>query len=295
MGVCGPDPRRAQLDLRPRPGRPRPGARASSGCRRRSSPASRTTAGHHRAGDRRRADRPGGHQRLRADDPRPVDRVDRATTATARPTSTPSALRDEIDEVNELASTATSTTASTGAASPARQEAYERAYDRLFDRAGLARASGWPAGATWSATPSPRPTCGCSPRWSASTPVYHGHFKCNRQQADRDAGAVGLRAGPVPDARLRRHHRLRPDQAALLRRAHRHQPDAASCPTGPDLAGWLDPARPRGSSAAGRSATAPRRGPPPAAEGVPAGHSPLAAERGHRGNGRLAAAPCSHP
>ena len=31
--------------------------------------------------------------------------------------------------------------------------------------------------------------------------VYHGHFKCNRQQADRDAGALGLRARPVPDRR----------------------------------------------------------------------------------------------
>ena len=68
--------------------------------------------------------------------------------------------------------------------------------------------------------------------------VYHGHFKCNRQQAQRDAGAVGLRPGPVPDARLRRHHRLRADQAALLHRARGHQPHAGSsrrartCPAG---------------------------------------------------------------
>ena len=57
-------------------------------------------------------------------------------------------------------------------------------------------------------------------------PVYHGHFKCNRQQARRDAGALGLRTRPVPNARLRRHHRLRADQAALLHRAHGHQPHA---------------------------------------------------------------------
>ena len=44
-------------------------------------------------------------------------------------------------------------------------------------------------------------------------------------QAQRDAGAVGLRAGPLPDAGFRRHHRLRPDQAALLRRPPGHQPD----------------------------------------------------------------------
>ena len=51
-------------------------------------------------------------------------------------------------------------------------------------------------------------------------PVYHGHFKCNRQKLSRDAGAVGVRPRPVPDARLRRHDGLRPDQAALLRGAH---------------------------------------------------------------------------
>ena len=45
-------------------------------------------------------------------------------------------------------------------------------------------------------------------------------------QTRRDAGAVGVRPRPVPDARIRRHHRLRADQAALLHRAQRHQPDA---------------------------------------------------------------------
>ncbi len=35
---------------------------------------------------------------------------------------------------------------------------------------------------SWWATPSPRPTSDCSPLSSASTPVYHGHFKCNRMK-----------------------------------------------------------------------------------------------------------------
>ena len=51
------DPRRAELDLRPRSRRPRPGARhrtAAGGVLR---PVPRLRAGHHRAGDRRRPDR----------------------------------------------------------------------------------------------------------------------------------------------------------------------------------------------------------------------------------------------
>ena len=84
------DARRAELDLRPRPRRARPGARhrAAAGGVRKRGPGLR--ARHHRAGHRRRPDRPGGHERLRPDHPRPVDRVDGATTATARRTCTPS-------------------------------------------------------------------------------------------------------------------------------------------------------------------------------------------------------------
>ncbi len=79
--------------------------------------------------------------------------------------------------------------------------------------------------------------------------VYHGHFKCNRQKLVRAAGAVGLRPGPLPDPRVRRHHRLPADQAALLRRArrrepHRHRPGRAghlelAHPAPPRAAGWV--------------------------------------------------------
>ena len=44
------------------------------------------------------------------------------------------------------------------------------------------------------------------------------------EQDHRDAGAVGVRAGPVPDARVRRHHRLPADQGALLPGAYRAEP-----------------------------------------------------------------------
>ena len=138
MGVCGPDPRRAQLDLRPRPRRPRPGARhrAAAGGLLRALP--RLRAGHHGAGDGRRPDRAGRHQRLPADHPRPLDGVARATTAPARPTSTPSTCATRWTR-SWSGSTATSTTASTGAGSPARRRPTTGRIDRLFDRPGLAR------------------------------------------------------------------------------------------------------------------------------------------------------------
>ena len=85
--------------------------------------------------------------------------------------------------------------------------------------------------------------------------VYHGHFKCNRSKLYRDAAALAY-ARPVPDARVRRHDRLRAHQAALPLRAHGHQPDPL-VPKGPDLPGGSRRTTAT-SSAAARSATAPR-------------------------------------
>ena len=77
LGRARPDPRRPQLDLRPRRGRPRPGARhraAPGGLPR---PRPRLPARHHRARDRRRRVGRGRDQRLPADHPRPGLRVAR--------------------------------------------------------------------------------------------------------------------------------------------------------------------------------------------------------------------------
>ena len=157
-------------------------------------------------------------------------RVDGSTTATARPQLYPEPLRDEIDEVAKRIYTEVNNGVyRCGFAGS--QEAYDKAYDRLFtaldwlserlaDQRYLVGDTITEADVRLFTT------------LARFDPVYHGHFKCNRQQARRDAGAVGVRARPVPDAGLRRHHRLRPDQAALLHRAHRHQPDAGSCPRG---------------------------------------------------------------
>ena len=272
MGICRPDPRRAQLDLRPRPGRPRPGARhraAAGGLLR---ARSRATTG---ASPCRRSSTCRPAQVVTNDFAQITldlsTRVARPTTGTARPTSTPSALRDEIDEVMRAWSTATSTTASTGRVRRRRRR------------------------------PTTRRTTGCSTGWTGSSdrlaepplprrrhhhrgrrPAVHHAGALRRRlprplqvqpaEAHRDAGALGLRARPVPDARLRRHGRLRPHQAALLRGAPRHQPDAV-VPLGPDLAGWPTPhdreqlgGRPFGDG------TPP--GPVARAEQVPAAHNP---------------------
>ncbi len=63
-------------------------------------------------------------------------------------------------------------------------------------------------------------------------------------QAVGDAGAVGVRARPVPDARVRRHDRLRPDQGALLYGAPDDQPERDR-PGGPGPVELADAARPR--------------------------------------------------
>ena len=71
-----------------------------------------------------------------------------------------------------------------------------------------------------------------------------GPLQVQPEQADRDAGAVGLRPRPVPDPGVRRHDRLRPDQAALLPGAHQPQP-VRHRPGRPGPVRLADPARPR--------------------------------------------------
>src|SRR6185312_4310020 len=81
--------------------------------------------------------------------------------------------------------------------------------------------------------------------------------------------AVGVRAGPVPDARVRRHDRLRRHQEALLRGPQGHQPDA-------DRAGRARPVELADRARPGAAGRAPVR----------RRHSPAAAERAGAGGPR---------
>ena len=88
-GDLRPDPRQAQLDLRPRPRRPRPGAADPAHPGRLLQARPRLPPRHHGSRDRRRADRRRGDQRLQADHRRPRDASGASSTARAPPTSTP--------------------------------------------------------------------------------------------------------------------------------------------------------------------------------------------------------------
>ena len=136
----------------------------------------------------------------------------------------PKPLRDEIDEVAQRIYTEVNNGVyRCGFAGS--QEAYDKAYDRLFT------ALDW-----LNERLENQRYPGRGHHHRSRRPVVHhaGPLRSRLSrplqvqpvQTRRDARAVGLRARPVPDPRLRRHHRLRPDQAALLHRAHRHQPDA---------------------------------------------------------------------
>ena len=257
MGIAGPthDERSWTFDLDPGGRRPGPRHRAAPGGLRAARP--RLRPGHHRAGHRRHPDRRGGHQRLPADHARPVDRVARATTAPARPTSTPRTCGTRSTRSIELVyRDVNNGVYRCGFAGT--QEAYEKAYHRLFARLDwLSERLG--------GTALPRRRHDHRGR----RPAVHDAGPLRRRlprplqvqpaQADRDAGAVGLRPGPVPDAGLRRHDRLRPHQAALLLRPHATSTRPASCRPGPTCgAGSRRTAARR--SAAGRSATALRPG-----------------------------------
>ena len=179
--------------------------------------------GDHGAGHGRDRDQATGHQRPRADHPRPLHRVDRPTTGHGAPDLYPEPLATRSTRWRRW-STPTSMTASTSAVSPARSDSYERAYDRLFAR--LDWLSERLAGRRYLV--GEHDHRGRRPAVHHAGPVRRRlsrPLQVQPAQAHRAAGAVGVRAGPVPDARLRRHGRLRADQAALLRRAHRPEPD----------------------------------------------------------------------
>ena len=140
----------------------------------------------------------------------------------ASPDFYPTPLRGEIDAINErIYDTVNNGVYNAGFATTA--GAYDdavgavRGARRLEEQLGTQR--------YLSATGSPRPTGGCSPRWCASMPVYHGHFKCNlRRIVDYpNLWAYTRELYQMPGRR--RDGRLRPHQAPLLRQPPDHQPD----------------------------------------------------------------------
>ena len=193
----------------------------------------------------------------------------RRTTATARRSCTPSRCATRSTR-SPSASTPRSTTASTAAASPARRR------------------------------PTTRPTTGCSPRWTGSSerladqrylvgdtiteadvrlfttlarfdPVYHGHFKCNRNKLAempvlwayaRDLFQTPGFGDTIDFVQIKQHYYI----------VHTDINPTRIVPKGPDLSDWLTP---HGREALGGRPFGDGTPPGPTREGerVPAGHS----------------------
>ncbi len=105
--------------------------------------------------------------------------------------------------------------------------------------------------------------------------VYHGHFKCNRQKLAempvlwayaRDLFQTPGFGDTIDFDHIKRHYY----------EVHTGINPTAIVPAGPDLSGWLAThgREELGGSPFGEGGTAP--GPPPPAEAVPVGHSPVA-------------------
>ncbi len=224
-----PDARPAELDVRPRPRRPGPGPRPRAVAGGVLPAVPRLPARHHGARGRGRAHPGRRHQRLPVDHPRPLLRV-----AGAPPPRCPGPVarrpprRDGRGHGADLQRPQRRRVPVRLREQPGR---LRRRVRRAVGHHGLARGA-----ARRPALPDGRPDHrGRRPAVPHAGPLRRGlprALQVQPQQADRDAGAVGLRPRPVPDARLRRHDRLRPDQDALLRRAHGHQPDRRSCRRG---------------------------------------------------------------
>ena len=251
------DARRAQLDVRPRPGRPRPGAghRAAAGGLLR--PRSRATSA---ASPCRRSStcRPG---EVVTNDfaqmtHRPVAGVDRVPPRRAPRSSTRSSCATRSTRSTQ-ASSPTSTTASTAAGFAGSQEAYEQrlrrgcsrgstgSSERLADQRYLVGDTITEADVRLFTTLA---------RFDA---VYHGHFKCNRQKLTempvlwayaRDLFQTPGFGDTIDFDHIKRHYYV----------VHRDINPTGIVPDGP---GPVQLARPRTAArswAAGPSATAPR-------------------------------------
>ncbi|WBB95691.1 MULTISPECIES: glutathione S-transferase C-terminal domain-containing protein [unclassified Solwaraspora] len=183
----------------------------------------------------------------------------------------PEPLRAEIDEVNSVVfADVNNGVYRCGFAGS--QHAYEAAYRRLFDRL------------DWLSTrlENQRYLVGdtiteADVRLFTTLvrfdPVYHGHFKCNRQKLTempvlwayaRDLFQTPGFGDTIDFDHIKRHYY----------EVHRDINPTGVVPAGPDLANWLTPhgrerlgGRPFGTGSP--------PGPPPAAERVPTGHTPL--------------------
>ena len=166
-------------------------------------------------------DRDDRQQRVVRDHPH-VERGVRLRSARCGPTTTRNRCARRSTR-STTRCTSASTTACTAAGSPARRRP-TKAPSMPCSRRSTGWRRGWRSRAIWSATCRPRPTGGCSPPWSASTPVYYVHFKCNlRRIADYPnlsaccASCTGCRGG--------RDSQHGPHQAPLLHEPQHDQPD----------------------------------------------------------------------
>ena len=239
MGICRPDPRPAQLDLRPRPRRRRPGARHRAPADRPTSPASRTTSAASPC-------RPSSTSRPVRSSPTTTRRSPstsrpsgRSTTGRVPRSSTRSSCAPRSTR-SPTSSSATSTTACTAAGSPATRRAYEAAYDRLFARLDWLTerlaTQRYLVGDT--ITEADVRLFTTLVRFDA---VYHGHFKCNRQKLTEMpvlwAYARDLFQTPGFGDTID----FDADQAALLLRAHATSIRPASSRRAQTSANWLTP------------------------------------------------------
>jgi putative glutathione S-transferase len=185
----------------------------------------------------------------------------------------PPGLREEIDCVNRLVfADVNNGVYRCGFAGT--QEAYQKAYDRLFKRldwlSERLRARRYLAGD--SITEADVRLFTTLVRFD---PVYHGHFKCNRQKLAempvlwayaRDLFQTPGFGDTIDFDHIKRHYY----------RVHRDINPAGIVPAGPDLAGWTAP---HGREQLGGRPFGDGTPPPPPGrdEAVPAAHTPLAA------------------
>ncbi|MEV6492268.1 glutathione S-transferase C-terminal domain-containing protein [Actinoplanes sp. NPDC051633] len=178
----------------------------------------------------------------------------------------PEALRPEIDRINDLVfRDVNNGVYRAGFASS--QEAYERAYTRLFDRldwlSSHLESRRYLVGDTITEADVRLFTT-----LARFDPVYHGHFKCNRQKLSempvlwayaRDLFQTPGFGDTIDFVDIKRHYYV----------VHTNLNPAQIVPAGPDLTGWLTP---HGRESLGGRPFGDGTPPPPPREPVPAGH-----------------------